>query len=120
MARALLSVEGISDANLQVGDAYSVLSVHGANPSGARGGSDNSREDRNKSNSNDNNRKDRGDSRGNRDNRGNRGRDYRSGGGRSGHNERRNHPNYDPTRPDIGAMCGRYNAGMPCQESSCR
>ena len=97
MARALLSVEGISDANLQVGDAYSVLSVHGNNPSGARGGADNTRQDQNKSGGQDNNRKDtRGDNRGNNrdnrdnrygNNRGNRDRDFRSGGGRSGYHD---------------------------------
>ena len=129
MARALLSVEGISDANLQVGDAYSVMSVHGNNPSGARGGAENSRQDQNKGSAQEYNRKDtRGDYRGsNRDhrdsrhgNRGNRDRDFRSGGGRSGYHDRRSHSNYDPARPDIGSLCGRYNSGMTCQESSCK
>ena len=123
ITRAILSVEGISKANLQVGDAYSVLSVHGNNPSGAQSGAENPRDDRN--NTGGINRKDtRGENRGNNrdscDSCGNnRDRDYRSGGGRSSYN-RMNHSNYEPARPNIGAMCGRYNSGMTCQESTCR
>ena len=111
MAKTILAVEGISEANLQVGDPYSVLPITSQTYRSLDSNSRDDQDDHRGSGSSNNRRSKEYERRPNNDRRGRSDRSDRSGAPRRDRG--------DASRSDIGKYCGKYNAGMPCQSGSC-